>query len=411
MKIVLIIGTRPNFMKAYPIYNALKDNHEIYIIHTGQHFDDKMSKSILKQLGFPEPDKQFVLESKSRAGILDHQLYVDNRDYLSDKGQVIKDLRSIDGKMLGQLGEIRDKILSELENQRPDLVMVFGDVTSTLAGSLAASSLNIKIAHIESGLRSFDLSMPEEVNRILTDYLTSYFFVTEESGVKNLLSDNQKSIENIYLVGNTMIDSLYLFKEAIEKINYYEVLKVPAKSYILVTLHRPGNVDDLDKLNNIIDDLSDLSKRTNLTILFPIHPRTRAHLINLGILDRGNGPDLSNYTDQPNINIQYLDPLPYLHFISLVLNSKLVVTDSGGIQEETTALGIPCFTLRPNTERPSTLVENGGTNILIKDLVCVNVNDSGSVDISGSDSYLKDYKLISPIINDILLNLEKTFQK
>lgn len=390
MKITLVIGTRPNFMKAYPLYEAIKQYHDIYIIHTGQHFDDKMSKSILKQLGFPEPNKQFTLESKTKAGTLDHQLYVDNQSYLSNKAKVLEDLCTISAPRLGQLGEIRDKILNELKLIKPDLIMVFGDVTSTLAGALAGYIMNIKIAHIESGLRSFDLSMPEEVNRILTDHITSYYFVTEQSGVDNLLKESVDS-KHIYLVGNTMIDSLFLFKKEIEKISYHESLGLLKDSYVLVTLHRPGNVDDIQKLRHIIEDLNRMARNLNKKIIFPIHPRTKAHILKSGLLEGDHNSDSS---------ILYLEPLPYLQFISLILNAKCVITDSGGIQEETTALGIPCFTLRPNTERPSTLIENGGTNKLIDDLSLVELNSENL------KAQINDYQLMSPTINKILCKIE-----
>ena len=185
-KIVLIVGARPNFMKAFPVYEALKNDFELTLIHTGQHFDAKMSDVFFNQLGFPIPDIHLNLDSKSRAGDYDERLYINNTEYLSDKDKVITDLILIPSEKLGQLGEIRDKLEVEFQKISPELVIVFGDVTSTLSASLAAKKLNIEIAHIESGLRSYDLLMPEEVNRILTDHITNYYFVTEPSGGENL---------------------------------------------------------------------------------------------------------------------------------------------------------------------------------------------------------------------------------
>lgn len=353
-KIILIVGARPNFMKAYPVYEALKNDFELTLIHTGQHFDAKMSDVFFNQLGFPVPDIHLNLESKSRAGEYDEKLYIDNLDYLSDKEKVVNDLISEDGLNLGQLGEIRDKLMGEFEKIRPELVIVFGDVTSTLSAGLAAKKLNIEIAHIESGLRSGDLSMPEEVNRILTDSITKYFFVTEPSGVENL--KNEGIEENVYLVGNTMIDCLYMFKDKALETKYCEKIGVIEKEYVLITLHRPANVDDLDKLKEIFDQLFVLSEIEKL--VYPIHPRTKINLGKIGYLEKIS----------MNKNIILEEPLGYLEFTCLEANAKYVITDSGGIQEETTALGVPCFTLRPNTERPVTLIENGGTNQLINSL-------------------------------------------
>lgn len=210
-KITLIVGARPNYMKAYPIYSILKDKYNLTIIHTGQHFDEKMYNIFFNQLNFPKPDITLTLESKNRAGKLDDKLYVNNIEYLKNKNKVIEDLININKNELGQLGEIRNKLIIEFKKINPDLVLVFGDVTSTLSASLAAHILKIKIAHIESGLRSFDLFMPEEVNRILIDKLTTYFFITEPSGEINLKKENYKN--NLFLVGNTMIDCIQLFKE------------------------------------------------------------------------------------------------------------------------------------------------------------------------------------------------------
>ena len=346
----IIIGARPNFMKAFPVYEALKNDFNLTLIHTGQHFDAKMSDVFFNQLKFPLPDIHLTLDKKTKAGDFDDKLYVNNEEYLKNKDAVINELMNYN-EDLGQLGEIRDKLKKEFEQLKPDLVIVFGDVTSTLAAGLASRKLNIELAHVESGLRSGDLKMPEEVNRILTDHITKYYFVTEQSGL-----DNLKEIgitQNVYLVGNTMIDTQKKYLHQALDTKYHETLNVKSKEYVLITLHRPSNVDDLDKLKEIFDDFEELSKTE--TLVYPIHPRTKNNLGKLGYLQKV----------QENPNIILDEPLGYLEFTCLMANCKYVVTDSGGLQEESTALDIPCFTLRENTERPSTLIENNGTNRLI----------------------------------------------
>jgi UDP-N-acetylglucosamine 2-epimerase (non-hydrolysing) len=349
-KIALIIGARPNFMKAFPVYESLKEDFDLTLIHTGQHFDAKMSDVFFNQLKFPKPDIHLTLEKKTKAGNFDDKLYVNNEDYLKDKDVVIQELMTYDGD-LGQLGEIRDKLIAEFQKVSPELVVVFGDVTSTLAAGLSAKILNIDLAHVESGLRSGDMKMPEEVNRILTDHITKYYFVTEQSGVDNL--KNTGITENVYLVGNTMIDTQKKYLQQALDTKYNETLNVKSKEYVLITLHRPSNVDNLDKLKEIFDDFEELSKTE--TLVYPIHPRTKNNLEKLGYLKKV----------QKNPNIILDEPLGYLEFTCLLNNCKYTITDSGGLQEESTALNIPCFTLRENTERPSTLIENNGTNQLI----------------------------------------------
>jgi UDP-N-acetylglucosamine 2-epimerase (non-hydrolysing) len=280
-KIIIIIGARPNFMKAFPVYEALKEDFELTLIHTGQHFDAKMSDVFFNQLKFPRPDIHLSLEKKTKAGDFDDKLYVNNGDYLKDKNAVIQELMTYNGE-LGQLGEIRDKLKVEFEKINPDLVMVFGDVTSTLAAGLSSRILNIDLAHVESGLRSKDLQMPEEVNRVLTDHITKYYFITEQDGV-----DNLKAIgvtENVYLVGNTMIDTQKKYLQQALDTKYYETLGVKMKDYVLITLHRPSNVDDLNKLKEIFDDFEELSKKE--TLVYPIHPRTKNNLNKLGYLKK-----------------------------------------------------------------------------------------------------------------------------
>jgi len=348
--VFIIVGTRPNFIKAYPVYEILKNDFNLTLIHTGQHFDDKMSKIFFEQLKFPKPDIHLKLKKKTKAGDFDNKLYECNNSYLKNKDIVIKDLISFNGD-LGQLGEIRDKLKIEFEKGKPDMIIVFGDVTSTLGAGLAAKLLDIDLAHIESGLRSGDLSMPEEVNRILTDHITKYFFITEKSAIKNLKEEGIN--ENIYFVGNTMIDTQKKYLQQALDTQIHKIFGLNTKEYILITLHRPSNVDEIDKLKEIFDDIITLSKKEK--IVYPIHPRTRNNLEKLGYLNK----------IKENLNIILEEPLGYLEITCLIANCKYIITDSGGLQEESTALNIPCFTLRKNTERPSTLIENNGTNQLI----------------------------------------------
>ena len=372
--IVLIIGARPNFMKAFPVYEALKNDFNLTLIHTGQHFDEKMSKVFFEQLKFPHPDIHLTLDKRTKAGDFDDKLYVNNEEYLKNKDQVIEDLIKYNGE-LGQMGEIRDKLKKEFENLKPDLVIVFGDVTSTLAAGLASKILDIDIAHVESGLRNGDINMPEEVNRILTDHITKYYFVTEQSGVDNL---NASGInENVYLVGNSMIDTQKKYLQQALDTKYNETLGVKSKEYILITLHRPSNVDDINKLKEIFDDLEELCKTNKL--VYPIHHRTKSNLEKLGYLEKVEN----------NKNIILQEPLGYLEFTCLIANCKYVVTDSGGLQEESTALDIPCFTLRENTDRPSTLIENHGTNQMIHKISEIELKDcKGSMTLwDGNVSY------------------------
>ena len=360
--IVLIVGTRPNFIKAFPVYESLKTIFRLTLIHTGQHFDSNMSDIFFKQLMFPVPDillddsnsknnsnsKNDSSKKYKKAGMLDMMLYTGRCDFenLNKKKAIVNKLITYKGD-IGQLGDIRDKLNIKLSTLQPDLVMVFGDVTSTLAGALSAKSLNIDIAHVESGLRSGDITMPEEVNRILVDYMSTYLFVTEKSGIENL---HYESItKNIFLVGNTMFDTQRKFLPLARNTNYNKTIGVSKGSYVLLTLHRPSNVDCYDRFMEIYNDIIKLSK--SIKVVYPVHHRTREQIKNLGGFDD---------------NVILLEPLGYLEFTCLMINSKYVITDSGGIQEETSNLRIKCLTLRSNTERPSTLVQNGGTNQLIE---------------------------------------------
>ena len=315
-KIVHIIGARPNFMKAAPVISEIekRKKFEQVIFHTGQHFDKEMSEVFLSQLNIPKPKHKFSLESKSA---------------------------------LSQIGEIITKLEKILTKENPKLVIVYGDVNSTLAASIVANRLSIKLCHIESGLRSFDRSMPEEINRIITDKLADIHFVTEKSAVKNLKNENVDK-SSIFFVGNTMIDSLETFlKTGIDKVN----IKEP---YYLTTFHRPSNVDTKKGLEKILKILDWLSQRINIT--FPIHPRTLNNFKKFNLLKRL----------EDNERISIIPPASYSQFLSLTKNSKAVITDSGGIQEECSHLHIPCLTLRENTERPITI--NKGSNVLVSSL-------------------------------------------
>jgi len=316
-KIFLIAGARPNFIKIAPIFHEFEKRQErfdVKIIHTGQHYDYAMSQVFFEQFGLPEPD--FFLDVGS-----------------------------------GSHGYQTANILLEIErliiSENPELVIVVGDVNSTLAAALAAVKLDIPIAHVEAGLRSFDVKMPEEINRILTDRISNLLFVSEPSGIENLKNegiDNKK----MHLVGNVMIDSLVFNLPRIMEISYFEKLDLEANKFGLVTLHRPSNVDSGESLKKVISILKLASE--NKTLLFPAHPRTMKNIDKFG---------LKKELDSIR-NLIISEPIGYLDFMNLMVNSGIMITDSGGIQEETTYLGIPCITLRNSTERPITITH--GTN-------------------------------------------------
>ena len=313
MKIIHVVGARPNFMKVSPVWNAIDTmtKYDQILIHTGQHYDLNMSNIFFKELGLPLPEINIGVGSRSHAQ---------------------------------QIARIMTNIENELIKIKPDLVLVYGDVNSTIAAALVCSQLLIPIGHIEAGLRSFDKTMPEEINRILTDQISDLLFTPSKNGNINLEREGINK-SKIYFVGNVMIDTLIRILPK-SKIPNIEGL---SKDYILVTLHRPSNVDHPKVLLKIINTLKEIGK--SVQVLFPVHPRTRKMLRDYNI-------DLS---DKDNMKI--LDPIGYLDFIGLMKHSLLVITDSGGIQEETTYLNIPCLTLRENTERPITL--EIGTNHLI----------------------------------------------
>ena len=319
MKIVSVVGTRPNFIKLAALIKEIK-KHKIkhVLLHTGQHYDFLMSKLFFDELELPKPDEHLTCKTNAGAD--------DQRDFL------------------------KQAISAALERQKPDLVIVVGDVNSTVAGAEAAHELNIKVAHVEAGLRSFDLSMPEETNRIRTDQISDFLFTTEESGNKNLLNEGI-SKEKIFFVGNVMIDTLLKHKQKAKKSKILSKLKLNRNNYCVLTLHRPSNVDRKKNFENVLYILDKIQGK--IRIVFPIHPRTNKNIKLFGM-----GKKLKNMK-----NLVMTGPLGYLDFLSLMANSRFVLTDSGGIQEETTVLGVPCITIRNNTERPATVKQ--GTNILV----------------------------------------------
>ena len=319
-KIIHAVGARPNFVKVAPVVEALADASGIrqVIVHTGQHYDHALSSDVLEDLGFPVPD---------------HFLGVGSGTH---------------GEQTAKVLIAFERVLTE---ERPDLVVVAGDVNSTLACALAAVKLEIPVAHIESGLRSRDWTMPEEVNRVLTDRLSTLLFTHSPEAAENLVGEGIDS-GRIHYVGNTMIDSLRRFEAEARRRAVWTNLGLTESAYLLTTLHRPSNVDDQARLHALVDALIELSRHAQL--VFPIHPRTRARLGSTGDLDRLD-----------SAGVLCLEPLGYLEFLSLETGAGGILTDSGGIQEEASALGVNCYTLRKNTERPITITL--GTNRLIGD--------------------------------------------
>lgn len=318
-KILTVVGTRPNIIKITRFQKtAGQYNHlEHRLLHTGQHYSHNMSDVFFTELGLKEPDFMLSL----------------------DKNTVVS-----------QLSHMMEGIEQTVHRYKPDLMVVVGDVNSTLAAALVANKMGICLAHLESGLRSSDRSMPEEINRILTDTVTDIFFVTEQSGIDNLIKEG-KPKENIYFVGNTMIDTLIAYDAPIRASAILSQLQLHPQTYALITMHRPGNVDTKEGLLQVIAIIKSLTIYSK--IIFPVHPRTLNKLKEFSLYDQ-----LSN-----NPDVLLMEPAGYLDFQHLILHAKYVITDSGGIQEETTFRHIPCITLRPNTERPSTI--NIGSNTLL----------------------------------------------
>jgi UDP-N-acetylglucosamine 2-epimerase (non-hydrolysing) len=363
MKITIVVGARPNFMKAAPITAAIADHNrrtahnsnrngtgkgqvECSLVHTGQHYDARMSDAFFADLNMPQPDVFLGAGSGSHAA---------------------------------QTAEIMKRFEPVLLEQRPDVLIVVGDVNSTLACALVAAKINFPqgrprplIAHVEAGLRSCDRSMPEEINRVLTDHLCDFLFVTEESGLRNLDAEGIPR-ERVFFVGNTMIDSLLAYQEKAESSPVLDRLGLrvssngngarPTKPYVLLTLHRPANVDDPKIFREILSGLEELVQ--SYPVVFPAHPRTQKQIQQYGLASRFRAAGEAaghNNGNRPANGIVMIDPQGYLDFLCLMKHARLVVSDSGGIQEETTSLGVPCVTVRENTERPVTV--ECGSNVL-----------------------------------------------
>ena len=317
-KIISVVGARPNFMKIAPIHKAFKkysDSIIHLVCHTGQHYDQKMSKVFFEELELPNPDFYLGVGSGSHA---------------EQTAQIMIEFEKI------------------LISEKPDLVIVVGDVNSTIACCLTAVKMKIKTAHVEAGLRSFDRDMPEEINRILTDNISDFLFVTEQSGIVNLNNEGVNS-NKVFLVGNVMIDSIKYFLTKTDTKRTLSKYKVEKDKYVLVTMHRPSNVDYQDHLEAIVNMLNTIAGKAK--VIFPVHPRTRKNLNSFMLLEKINQ------------NVILTDPIGYLDFISLLQNCCVAITDSGGIQEETTYLGVQCITTRTSTERPVTV--DSGTNHLV----------------------------------------------
>ncbi len=315
MKILNIVGARPNFMKVAPVHEALlAAGHDAKLIHTGQHYDANMSKVFFDQLGMPKPDENLGVGSASHAV---------------------------------QTARIMEAFEPLVMRHEPDLVLVAGDVNSTIACALVAVKLHVRVAHLEAGLRSYDRRMPEEINRVLTDQISEILLTPSPDADDNLRHEGIAG-EKIHRVGNAMIDSLRKHLDAARATEAVENQGLDPGGYALTTLHRAENVDDPAILERLLRALAEVA--TDIPVVFPIHPRTKKRIDELGLKDAARG-------------VRLLEPLGYLEFLALQADAKLILTDSGGIQEESTALGIPCLTMRDNTERPITVTE--GTNTLV----------------------------------------------
>lgn len=315
VRVLCVAGARPNFMKIAPLLREFnsRDTFESFLVHTGQHYDARMSENFFRDLGIPAPDINLGVGSGTHAEQTAHVLM---------------------------------KLEAVLLSERPDLVLVVGDVNSTLAATIAAVKLDIPVAHVEAGLRSGDRTMPEELNRLMTDVVASWLFTTEADGEANLLREGIDPAR-IHFVGNVMIDTLLANLERAKKLDTLERLGLTEGKFCLLTLHRPSNVDDPARLAELFGALEEIHDR--VPIVFPVHPRTATN-----ISEALGGRDLK---------FQIIEPQDYLDFLRLMAGAKIVLTDSGGVQEETTALGTPCFTLRDSTERPITVTH--GTNTMV----------------------------------------------
>jgi len=319
MTVFNVVGARPNLVKIAPLLQEMSAHRDIVplLVHTGQHYDERLSDLFFRQMGIPQPDVSLGVGS---------------------------------GPHGWQTAEILKGIEQSLLQYRPDLVLVVGDVNSTIAATLAAAKLGMAVAHVESGLRSFDRRMPEEINRLLTDTIADHLFVTEEDAIHNLVREG-RSRDHIYFVGNVMIDALRRFLPVAQQSKIGEELGLAEgdqwRDFAVLTLHRPSNVDSTEVLENLLYTIQQVSK--HLPVIFPIHPRTQSRILKTQL--------------NPDSQLRFIQPVGYVDFLCLLSHAKLVLTDSGGIQEETTALNIPCLTLRENTERPVTVRE--GTNEVV----------------------------------------------
>lgn len=318
MKITIVAGARPNFIKIAPIIRAIEQKQKegaslsYRLVHTGQHYDKNLSDTFFEELNIPKPDANLEVKSGSQSV---------------------------------QTANIMVAFEQELLENPTDLVLVVGDVNSTMACTIVAKKMNVKVTHVEAGIRSGDMTMPEEINRIVTDSITDFFFTTSTSATENLIRFGANP-KQVHFVGNVMIDTLYQNQHRFELPTFWSEMGLEKGNYIILTLHRPANVDEEDSLVNLLEGIDQLAQGKK--IIFPIHPRTKAIL------------GERQLTSQ---NITFIEPQGYLNFMYLVANSFAVITDSGGISEETTVLGIPCFTMRNNTERPETITV--GTNYLV----------------------------------------------
>ena len=313
IQVLAVAGARPNFMKIAPLLREMHTREAFtpVLIHTGQHYDESMSDGFFRDLGIPEPDANLGVGSGSHGD---------------------------------QTAQVLASIERELLARRPDAVLVVGDVNSTIAATLAAVKLHIPVAHVEAGLRSGDRSMPEEINRLMTDVVCEWLFTTEPAGEENLLREGVDP-SRIHFAGNVMIDTLLQNVERARSLDLLERLGIDRGAYAAVTLHRPSNVDDPTRLRELIEVLEELNEK--LPVVFPVHPRTAKAIESLEL---GRAP-----------RFKALSPLGYLEFLALMADARIVLTDSGGLQEETTALGVPCLTLRDSTERPITVTHGSNT--------------------------------------------------
>lgn len=319
MKVINVCGARPNFMKIAPLMRAYKDFEAIepVLVHTGQHYDEKMSRLFFEELRIPKPDLNLEVGSGSHAR---------------------------------QTAEVMTRFEQVVIDRNPDMVLVVGDVNSTIACALVAAKLGVAVTHVEAGLRSFDMTMPEEINRLLTDRISDLLLVSEASGLANLEREGVDS-DKVHFVGNVMIDTLLFNREKADDSSILADLDLAADGYVVVTLHRPSNVDDPAVFGRILDVIEEI--QADLPVVFPMHPRTRSNIESMGF-----GPRLETMRQ-----LRILEPIGYLDFLKLLAEAAIVITDSGGIQEETTILRTPCLTVRENTERPVTIEK--GTNQLV----------------------------------------------